>query len=76
MNREELIANARTRLSTRYPDRDDVEVKHISSFKGMSREELQTIFKNAARAKGIRVQTGVNNNEDKADDENKPNIDL
>ncbi|MGF1689430.1 hypothetical protein L4C36_22680 [Photobacterium japonica] len=56
MNRTQRIAAARARLLSRYPDRDEVEVRRMESFRGLSKDELKRRFEDAARERGIRVR--------------------
>lgn len=55
MTRAERVAAAKERLFSRYPDRDEQEVKRMESFKGLTKEELKERFEKAAQERGVRV---------------------
>ncbi|OAJ95217.1 hypothetical protein [Vibrio bivalvicida] len=55
MTRAERVAAAKERLFSRYPDRDEQEVKRMESFKGLTKEELKERFQKAAEERGVRV---------------------
>lgn len=56
MNRMQRIEAARARLLSRYPDKDEVEVCKMESFRGLTKEELKRRVEDAARQRGIRVR--------------------
>ncbi|HAS6319064.1 TPA: hypothetical protein I7235_01685 [Vibrio vulnificus] len=55
MTRAERVAAAKERLFSRYPDRDEQEVKRMESFKGLTKEQLKERFEKAAQERGVRV---------------------
>ncbi|CAH7283899.1 hypothetical protein [Vibrio sp. 10N.222.55.C7] len=55
MTRAERVAAAKERLFSRYPDRDEQEVKRMESFKGLTKEQLKERFQKAAEERGVRV---------------------
>lgn len=65
MNREQRMQAAKKRMLSRYPDRDAEETKRMSSFRGLSKEELKARFEQAAKERGIKL----NNEKSKANAE-------
>lgn len=63
MSRTQRIEAARARLLSRYPDKDEVEVCKMESFRGLTKEELKRRVEEAARQRGIRVRNEQEENE-------------
>ena len=64
MTRAERVAAAKERLLSRYPDRDEQEAKRMESFRGLTKEQLDERFRQAAEERGIKVANEMQQHEE------------
>lgn len=57
------LSAVRERLLSRYPDRDEEEVKRMESFRGLTKEQLTERFKQAASERGMKIAKEKENRE-------------
>lgn len=55
MTRTERIAAAKARMLSRYPDRDEEEARRMESFRGLTKEQLEERFEQAAEERGMKL---------------------